>query len=71
MVAAAGLGTCLGSVAGNRLRDRAPEGMALSCLAAGTVMCAATALFWSAWAAVAMGLVAGLTSSWASWLPMR
>jgi MFS family permease len=62
VVAAAGLGTCLGSVAGNRLRDRPPEGIALSCLAAGTAMCAVTAVFWSAWAAVAMGLVAGLTS---------
>ena len=71
VVAAAGLGTCLGSVAGNRLRDRAPEGMALSCLAAGTVMCAATALFWSAWAAVAMGLVAGLTSQLGKLAPMR
>jgi hypothetical protein len=62
VVAAAGLGTCLGSVAGNLLRDRAPEGIALSCLAVGTTMCAATAVFWSAWSVVAMGLVAGLTS---------
>jgi hypothetical protein len=62
VVAAAGLGTCLGSMAGSLLRNRAPEGIALSCLLLGTAMCAATAVFWSTWSVVAMGLVAGLTS---------
>ena len=59
---AAGLGNALGSVAGNLLRDLAPERIALSCLVVGTFMCVATATFYSVWTVLAMGLVAGLTA---------
>jgi hypothetical protein len=62
VVVAAGLGNALGSVAGNLLRDLAPERIALSCLVVGTLMCAATARFYSVWTVLAMGLVAGLTA---------
>ena len=62
VVVAAGLGNALGSVAGNLLRDLAPERIALSCLVVGTFMCVATATFYSAWTVLAMGLVAGLTA---------
>jgi hypothetical protein len=62
VVAAAGLGNALGSVAGNLLRDLAPERIALSCLVVGTLMCVATATFYSVWTVLAVGLVAGLTS---------
>ena len=61
VVVAAGLGNALGSVAGNLLRDLAPERIALSCLVVGTLMCVATATFYSVWTVLAMGLVAGLT----------
>lgn len=62
VVVAAGLGNALGSVAGNLLRDLAPERIALSCLVVGTLMCVATATFYSVWTVLAMGLVAGLTA---------
>ena len=62
VVVAAGLGNGLGSVAGNLLRDLAPERIALSCLVVGTLMCVATATFYSVWTLLAMGLVAGLTA---------
>ena len=62
VVAAAGLGNTLGSVAGNLLRDLAPERIALSCLVVGTLMCVATATFYSVWTVLTMGLVAGLAA---------
>ena len=61
VVAAAGLGNAIGSVVGTRLRGRAPETIAAAILLVATVAASTTAVLYSAWTLVALGLVAGLS----------
>jgi MFS family permease len=61
VVGAAGLGNAIGSVVGTLFKGRAPETIAAAILLAATVTALATAVFYSAWTLVALGLVAGLS----------
>jgi MFS family permease len=57
---AAAVGNALGSVIGNRWGNTAPEAMATTLLAIGLGVSTVTAIFYSIWTLVALGLVAGL-----------
>src|SRR6185503_13682199 len=61
VVGAAGLGNAVGSVVGTLLRGRAPETIAAAVLLVATLTALATAVFYSAWTLVALGLVAWLS----------
>lgn len=61
VVGAAGFGNAVGSVVGTLLRGRAPETIAAAVLLVATLTALATAVFYSAWTLVALGLVAGLS----------
>lgn len=60
VVAAAGVGNSLGTVAGNLLKDAAPEKIGLAVLCVDVVMAVITAIFYSFGTVVALGLCAGL-----------
>jgi len=57
---AAGVGNALGSVAGNRRRTPAPERIATALAVAAVVASLLTAVFYSVWTLVLLGLVTGL-----------
>jgi len=61
VVGAAGLGNAIGSVVGTRFKGRAPETIAAAILLVAIVTALATAVFYSEWTLVALGLVAGLS----------
>jgi MFS family permease len=61
VVGAAGLGNAIGSVAGTLFKGRAPEAIAAATLLVATVTALATAVFYSEWTLVTLGLVAGLS----------
>ena len=62
VVAAAGLGNAVASVVGTHVKGRAPETIAAAILLLASVTTLTTAVFYSAWTLVALGLVAGLSS---------
>ncbi|HEX3312270.1 MAG TPA: MFS transporter [Streptosporangiaceae bacterium] len=61
VIAAAGAGNTIGSMVGPLFRGRAPETIAAAMVLVATVTALMTALFYSAWTVVALGLVAGLS----------
>jgi MFS family permease len=61
VVGAAGLGNAIGSVVGTQLKGRAPETIAAAILLVATASAAATAVFYSAWTLLTLGLVGGLS----------
>ena len=61
VVAAAALGNAIGSVVGTLFKGRAPETIAAAILLMAIVTALATAVFYSAWTLMALGLVAGLS----------
>jgi len=62
VVVAAGVGNTIGSAVGTLVKDHAPETIAAAILLLATVTALTTALFYSAWTLVTLGLVAGLSS---------
>lgn len=62
VVASAGLGNIVGSMVGTLAKGHAPETIAAAILLLATVTALTTAVFYSAWTLVALGLVAGLSS---------
>ncbi|MEO8556337.1 MAG: MFS transporter [Actinomycetota bacterium] len=62
VVVAAGLGNTLGSVVGTLVKGHAPEAIAAASLILATVTTVTTAVIYSAWTLVILGLVAGLSS---------
>jgi MFS family permease len=62
VVGAAGTGNALGTLVGNALRSRRPEVIIAVALIGDVAMALATALFYSVWTLVALGLVAGLAA---------
>ena len=60
VIAAAGVGNSLGTVAGNLLKNIAPEKIGLTVLCIDAAMAIVTAVFYSIFTVVALGLVAGL-----------
>ena len=60
VIAAAGIGNCLGTVAGNLLKNIAPEKIGLAVLCIDAAMAILTAALYSIVTVVALGLVAGL-----------
>jgi len=60
VIAAAGVGNSLGTVAGNLLKNFAPEKIGLTVLCIDAAMATLTAVFYSIFTVVALGLVAGL-----------
>jgi MFS family permease len=60
VVAAAGVGNTIGTVAGNLLKNAPPERIGLVVLAVDVAMAAATAAFYSIGTVIALGFVAGL-----------
>jgi len=62
VVAAAGAGNALGTVIGNLLARRRPEAIISSALLVTVAAALATALAYSLWTLLALGLVAGLSS---------
>lgn len=60
VVAAAGVGNSLGTIAGNLLKDKAPEKIALAVLCIDVAMAITTAAFYSIVTVISLGLVAGL-----------
>jgi MFS family permease len=60
VVVAAGVGNCLGTVAGNLLKNHPPERIGLVVLAVDAAMAVVTAALYSVATVVALGLVAGL-----------
>lgn len=60
VVAAAGVGNSLGTVAGNLLKNKAPERIGLTVLCIDAAMAVTTAVFYSIVTVIAMGLIAGL-----------
>jgi MFS family permease len=61
VIGAAGLGNAVGSVVGTQFKGRAPETIAAAILLVATVTALVTAVFYSAWTLVVLGLVAGLS----------
>ena len=61
VIAAAGVGNTVGSVVGPLFKGRAPETIAAAMLLVATVTAVMTAVFYSAWTLVALGLAAGLS----------
>jgi hypothetical protein len=61
VVVAASLGNAIGSMVGTLFKGRAPEAIAAAVLLVATLTALATAVFYSAWTLVALGLVAGLS----------
>jgi hypothetical protein len=61
VVGAAGLGNAVGSVVGPLFKGRAPETIAAATLLVATLTAVATAVFYSEWTLVALGLVTGLS----------
>ena len=61
VVGAAGLGNAIGSVVGTLFTRRSPETIAAAILLVATMTALATAVFYSAWTLLALGLVAGLS----------
>jgi MFS family permease len=62
VVGAAGAGNALGTVLGNALRRRSPDVILSAALIGDVVAAVATALFYSLWTLVLLGLVAGLAA---------
>lgn len=62
VVLAAGVGNTIGSVVGTLVKGRAPETIAASILLLATVTTVTTAVVYSAWTLVTLGLMAGLSS---------
>ena len=62
VVAAAGAGNALGTVIGNLLARRRPEAIISAALLVTVAAALATALFYSLWTLLTLGLVAGLSS---------
>lgn len=62
VVGAAGTGNALGTLVGNALRDRRPEVIIAVALIGDVLMALTTALLYSVWTLVALGLVAGLSA---------
>jgi MFS family permease len=62
VVAAAGAGNALGTVIGNLLAQRRPEAIIGAALLVTVAAALATALFYSLWTLLVLGLVAGLSS---------
>jgi len=62
VVVAAGVGNTFGSVVGTLVKGRAPETIAAAILLLATVTAVATAVLYSAWTLVTLGLMAGLSS---------
>jgi hypothetical protein len=62
VVAASGIGSALGTVVGNVLKNKRPEVIALIFLAVDTGVAVLTTVLYSAVTVVAMGFVAGLAS---------
>jgi MFS family permease len=62
VVGAAGIGNALGTVIGNLLAQRRPEAIISAALLVTVAAALATALFYSLWTLLALGLVAGLSS---------
>lgn len=60
VVAAAGVGNSLGTVAGNVLKDKAPEAIALTVLAVDVLIAVTTATLYGIVTVIATGLVAGM-----------
>ena len=60
VIAAAGVGNSLGTVAGNVLKNKPPEKIGLTVLCIDAAMAIVTAVFSSIFTVVALGLVAGL-----------
>lgn len=60
VVVAAGVGNSLGTVAGNLLKDFAPQKIGLAALCVDAAMATVTAVFYSVVTVLALGLVAGL-----------
>lgn len=60
VVVVAGVGNSVGTIAGNLLKDRAPEKIALTVLLLDTVMATTTAVFYSLTTIIALGFCAGL-----------
>ena len=66
VVVAAGVGNTLGSVVGTLVKGHAPETIAAASLVLATVTTVTTAVLYSAWTLVILGLVAGLSSQLAT-----
>ena len=62
VVLAAGVGNTFGSVVGTLVKGHAPETIAAAILLLATVTAVTTAVLYSAWTLVTLGLVAGLSS---------
>lgn len=62
VVAAAGLGNTVGSMVGTHAKGRAPETIAAAILLLAGVTALTTAVLYSVWTLLALGLVAGLSS---------
>jgi MFS family permease len=62
VIAAAGVGNAVGSVIGNRRTEAPPELLATAITAVGIAAALLTAVFYSAWTLVLLGLVAGVQS---------
>jgi MFS family permease len=62
VVVAAGVGNTFGSVVGTLVKGRSPETLAATILLLATVTAVTTAVFYSAWTLVTLGLMAGLSS---------
>jgi hypothetical protein len=62
VVGAAGVGNALGTVLGNALRRQSPDVILSAALLADVLAAVATAIFYSLWTLLALGLVAGLAA---------
>jgi MFS family permease len=62
VAAAIGVGNCLGSIAGNVVKDHRPERIAMISVLAATVCCIATAIWYGIVTLVLLGLVLGMSA---------